>query len=94
VDQFGRQFFVNETASFDEKVLKKIAEQTGGKYFSAKNTVDMNRAYDEIDKLERTKQEKTIFTKYEEIFGLFFSLALVSLFVEIFASLFVWKSLG
>jgi len=39
----------------DEKMLKKIASKTGGKYYRAKNNSQLKKIYDEIDKLEKAK---------------------------------------
>jgi Ca-activated chloride channel family protein len=43
---------------FDEATLKKISSMTGGVYFNAENTEGLNKIYEEIDELERSKQEE------------------------------------
>ncbi len=45
-------------ADLDERTLKEIAELTGGKYFLAKNTEELEKIYSEIDKLEPIEFEE------------------------------------
>ncbi len=52
----------------DEKALQSIAKQTGGKYFRANNTKELQDIYSEIDELEKTEVETYTFTKYHELF--------------------------
>jgi len=90
VDQFGRLH--NITGSYlNETLLKKIATITNGHYFPARNPLEIQRAYDEIDKLEKTKQQAQLFTKYDECFWLLFFIASGALFSELLLSVFVWK---
>jgi Ca-activated chloride channel family protein len=92
-DQFGRTMPIIDS-SFDEQLLKKISQSTGGRYFSVKNQEEMAIVYDEIDKLEKTTQEINSFTKYEEIFWPFFFISFIFLFLELFVSLYFWKILS
>jgi Ca-activated chloride channel family protein len=39
----------------DEELLTEIADYTGGKYYRAKNESDLEKIYDEIDQLEKSK---------------------------------------
>ena len=48
---FGRQR-INPSLDLDEKTLTAIAKQTGGKYFRARNTEDLEEIYHLLDKLE------------------------------------------
>lgn len=50
----------------DEKLLKEIAEATGGKYFRATDNEKLEAIYDEINKLEKTEIEEFKYYKYEE----------------------------
>jgi Ca-activated chloride channel homolog len=43
---------------FDEKTLKKIAHTTGGVYFNAKNSADLQKVYEEINKLETSTEKE------------------------------------
>lgn len=55
-------------ASFDEEFLQAIAEQTGGKYFSAGDLDKLNAVYREIDRLETSKQEDNFIYPQKELF--------------------------
>jgi Ca-activated chloride channel family protein len=60
-----RSFFgtrkVNPSADLDEKTLKAIAEETGGRYFRARNTKEFEGIYELLDTLEPIEQEKQVF---------------------------------
>ena len=49
---------VNPSSDLDEKTLTKLAEQTGGKYFRAKDSQGMNQIYQLLDQLEPIDQEQ------------------------------------
>ncbi len=51
---FGTQY-QNVKVEIDEKVLTKIAQITGGKYFRATDNQKLKQIYKEIDKLEKSK---------------------------------------
>src|SRR5204863_8170051 len=44
-----------EKVNIDEKLLKQIADETGGKYFRAKDNEALKNIYSEIDKLEKSR---------------------------------------
>ena len=44
----------------DEALLRKIAEETGGRYFRAKDKEGLQNIYKQIDKLEKSKVEVTV----------------------------------
>lgn len=48
---------INPSADLDEATLTAIAEQTGGEYFRARDTGEMNRVYQAIDQLEPIAQD-------------------------------------
>ena len=52
----------------DEKLLKEIAEGTGGKYFRATNNKKLEEIYAEINQLEKTEIEEFKYYNYEEKF--------------------------
>jgi Ca-activated chloride channel homolog len=54
--------------SIDEKLLNEIANETGGKYFRAKDNEGLKNIYSTIDKLEKSKVEITTSTKYTDKF--------------------------
>lgn len=49
---------VNPSSELDEKTLTKLAEQTGGKYFRAKDSEGMELIYSLLDQLEPVEQEQ------------------------------------
>ncbi len=47
-----RQRLMNPSSDLDEKLLKQIAETTGGHYFRARDSAGLEGIYHELDKLE------------------------------------------
>jgi Ca-activated chloride channel family protein len=65
---------VNPSADLDEKTLKAIADTTGGRYFRAHNTEELNQIYQILDQLEPTEKDKQYFRPKSELY--FWPLAL------------------
>lgn len=67
-----RSFFgsrkVNPSRDLDEKTLKAIAEKTGGHYFRARNTQEMDKIYQLLDKLEPVEKDKQYFRPKNDLF--------------------------
>lgn len=76
----------------DEALLKKIATQTGGKYYRATSNSSLKSVYNEIDKLEKTKIEVSSYKHYAELFFPFALLAIVFLMLEAVLRYTVFKS--
>lgn len=57
---FGTQM-VNPSADLDEAMLQNIADETGGKYFRAKDTQALQQIYSLIDKLEPVARDSKTF---------------------------------
>lgn len=73
----------NPAADFlDEELLQKIAGETGGKYFRARDKESLQYIYNEIDKLEKSKVEVISYKKVKEEFIYFILAALLLLFIE------------
>ena len=53
--------------SIDEETLTKVASLTGGKYFRATDTDSLEKIYNEIDQLEKSKVEAQHFVDYREL---------------------------
>lgn len=49
---------VNPSSELDEKTLTKLAQQTGGKYFRAKDSQGMELIYSLLDQLEPVEQDQ------------------------------------
>jgi Ca-activated chloride channel family protein len=75
-----RSFFgsrkVNPSADLDENTLVKVAESTGGRYFRARNTDELNNIYMLLDKLEPVEKDKQYFRPRSELYFWPLSLAL------------------
>lgn len=66
----------------DEKLLKKIATETDGKYFRATDNEKLSQVYAEINKLEKTEIEELRYYNYDEKFRPFVLFALILVLVE------------
>lgn len=66
-DPYGFSTTTLET-KIDEQSLKSIAEQTGGKFFRAKDEKMLQNVFREIDSLEKTKLDVENFTRTDEAF--------------------------
>lgn len=71
------------TELIDESLLKRIAAETGGEYFRARDKKGLKEIYDRIDKMEKVKIEQSSFKRTEEKYLLFVLVALGLLFIEI-----------
>jgi Ca-activated chloride channel family protein len=69
----------------DEETLRQIADSTGGKYFRATDTDGLRTIYEEIDKLEKSEVEVSIYAQHRELAGWFLLAAPVLLLLEILA---------
>lgn len=54
--------------SLDESLLKRIAEQTGGLYFRAKDVAGLQQIYQELDKLEPISADEQTFRPQSSLF--------------------------
>ncbi len=72
-----------QKVTIDEKLLKQIAVETGGKYFRAKDNTGLENIYKEIDGLEKSKVEISTLTRYKEKFFPFVMIALALLLLEV-----------
>lgn len=67
---FGKRYR-NIKVNIDEKMLKEIANMTGGKYFRATDTESLKSIYKQIDKLEKSKIDEVIYTDFEDLYPRF-----------------------
>jgi len=72
------------------ELLTQIAQETGGKFFMARNAKDMRMIYDTIDSLEKTETQASVFSNYWDIFVPFVCAALFLTCAELLLSTFVW----
>lgn len=80
-----------EKVNIDEKLLKEIADETGGRYFRAKDNESLRNIYSEIDKLEKSRIEDTTTTNFSEKFLPFVFVAGICILMEILLRLTVLK---
>lgn len=59
---------VNPSADLDEKTLKAIAEKTGGRYFRARDTRQLQEIYAAIDELEPVVRDHNVFRPISELY--------------------------
>ncbi len=64
----GKFQYARIKVEIDEKLLKEIAKETGGRYFRATDNKKLEEIYDEIDRLEKTDIEEFKYYNYEEMF--------------------------
>lgn len=82
-DDRGREVdVVNMKVEIDEKILRNIAEQTGGEYFRATDKQTLEAVYERINQLEKSRVEVENRTTLHEEFLLFVLWALAALLLE------------
>ncbi len=70
---------VNPSADMDEVALLSIAEKTGGNYFRARDTVELNKIYTQIDALEPVDSDARYYRPFAEVYPWPLALALALL---------------
>lgn len=80
-----------ERIGINEKLLERIAQETGGKYYSATNVARLADIYNDINKLEKSKVQITTFHRKTEKFYPPVFLALFLIFLELILSFTVLK---
>lgn len=91
LDMFGNMTFVKQKVEIDEKTLRAIAEQTGGRYFRATDKAKLQAIYDEINQLEKSKVEVFEHVTYHELFLVWLLAAIALLAAEFLLSNLVLK---
>jgi len=86
---FGNQMMNTE---IDERLLQTIANETGGKYFRATNNDKLKAVYEEIDKMEKTILNETIYENKAEAFFPFLFAGVILLVLYLFLRYAVFKT--
>ncbi len=73
--------YQNAKVEIDENLLKKIAQETGGKYFRATDNQKLDKIYKAIDKLEKTEIKETKYYNYKELYRPFVLSAVLLIFL-------------
>ena len=79
---FGKRY-VQMPVQIDEKTLKAIAKITKGSYYRATDKESLDKIFQEIDQLEKTKIEIKQFSRFKELFSTYLFMALGLIVVEI-----------
>ena len=67
VDQVGNTRLIE--SDLDEDTLQAIARLTGGQYFRSTDGANLERAYEQIDRLERSPVERANRTEWRDVAG-------------------------
>ena len=70
-DLAGRPAIGRNWVSLDERLLRKIAKETGGRYFNVRDPAGLEEAMAQINELETTRIEEDIYNQYNELFPRF-----------------------
>ena len=89
-NQYGRSRIRYANMSFDEAQLKSIARKTGARYFGVQDEDGLKLALREIDSLEKTRHERTVYQIWHDYFPWFLVpgaiLLLLAVSLQMFAS--------
>lgn len=72
----GKRYMPYE-GQFDEALLRKMSEVTGGVYYHAADAKGMRAAMKEIDKLEKTSAEQPVLMRWKEYYDILALLAAI-----------------
>jgi len=84
-DAFGRESQIMVDVEIDEKVLREIANKTGGLYFRATDKDSLNNIFTEINKWEKTEISTKRFYNVHELYPWFIFSGLILLFASEFS---------
>ncbi len=85
-DPWGGIVYQQVPVKIDEELLRKISDQTGGKYFRATDAQALRKVYQEIDQLEKSKIRVHQFRQKAELFFPYLALALILFSLEVILS--------
>ena len=82
-DDRGREVYtVDMKVEIDEKMLQDIAQKTGGEYFRATDKTSLERIYEQINSMEKSKIEKVELTHTNEEYLIYVLWAITLLLFE------------
>lgn len=82
-DIFGRTTIAYADMSFDESQLKGIAQKTNARYFGVRDQDGLKAALEEIDQLEKTTLDRTVYQRWREYFAPFLLLGVMLVFLAV-----------
>ena len=68
---------MSQHVTLDERTLRRIADETGARYFNVRDPDGLAAAMEEIDSLEKTRVERDLYSQYNELFPWFLTPGLV-----------------
>ncbi len=71
----------------NQKLLKAMADETGGKFFEARNPEELKKIYDAINILEKREHDLDIYYNYDDLFLSLFWLVICFIVSELILSL-------
>lgn len=79
MDAFGRKIkrYQPIHSKVNDELLSKMASETGGKYYRAKNKVSLENVFQDIDRLEKSKIEIEQYTEFSELFPKYLAWSLI-----------------
>jgi Ca-activated chloride channel homolog len=87
---FGRRL-VPVRIEVNEKLLREIADKTGGEFFRADSEEKLQRIWQDISEMEKTDIKVSQFTDWFELYYLFLIPALCLLLLEWFLRRIIWR---
>jgi Ca-activated chloride channel family protein len=79
----GEIIMQQEKVVINEKLLTEIAEETGGKYFRAKDNLGLQNIYASINQLEKSKIEVKTIRRFTDKYYLLCAIAIALLMIEV-----------
>lgn len=89
----GAYIFGMAPVNIDESLLNYLSVETGGKYYRATSKLELEKIYNEIDRLEKTKIEVKTFKRYSEEYRPFLFFGLLLLLAAMIIKYFIIKVL-
>jgi Ca-activated chloride channel family protein len=93
VQMLGTTFRMPAGQNLDERLLKRIAENTGGFYGRAGDAESLRTIVEKIDELEKTEVKSVQYTQFAEHFGPWTLAALLVLGTEILAGCTIFRKI-
>lgn len=87
----GQKQYVMQQGEIDYKTLQDIATTTNGNFYRAASRSELAQIYHDIDKLEKSKLSTSSYAKLYDIYQPFAFAAMISLLLEIFLRLTVFR---
>lgn len=89
---FGVTRYEKVASDIDEVTLAAVAEATNGLYFRASNRGELDRIFEQLDGLEKTKVEVERHVRYHELFPPFVQAAAVLAALGLLGGATLWRS--